>query len=335
MKKIYNYISLARYNSGELNAGPKAKLDVERILKEDYNCICKSYNIDDKNYFEKIIKIIKKSFFIITKCNKRKNIIIQWPFTVNKVYEKFLSNQTVLIHDVNGIRKNDNTILKKEIDFFNKSRDVIVHNNQMKNILIENGLEEKKVRVLEVFDYLTSKEINTKPDNCKELTIVYSGNSKKSPFLFELDENMMNFKINLYGVLNEKINNYKIEYKGMYKPDDGPEIIKGNLGLVWDGHLDSSDENDSLKAYTKYNSPHKLSCYLAANIPVVVWSKAAVSEFVKENNIGYVIDKIYDLNNLDFSDYETKVKNAQIIGDKIRKGYYTRKIFNEVLERKI
>ena len=327
MKKKYNYISLARYNSGELNAGPKAKLDVENILKEDYNCLCKSYNIDDNNIIEKIIKILKKTFFIITKCNNNKTIIIQWPFTINKLYERFLKNQIVFVHDVNGIRKNDVEILKKEIEFFNKSKTVIVHNNNMKNYLVENGLDENKVKILEVFDYLTSSNIVEKQTEINSLSLVYSGNTKKSPFLFELDEKLMNFKINLYGVLgSEEINNYKIEYKGKYKPDDGPSVIEGNLGLVWDGNLDSKDENDNLKRYTKYNSPHKLSCYLAANLPVVVWSKSAISEFVKQNNIGYVIDSLYDLNNLDYSDYEVKVQNAKEIGEKIRRGYYTRRV---------
>ena len=56
-------------------------------------------------------------------------------------------------------------------------------------------------------------------------------------------------------------------------------VQEGNLGLIWDGASDSSDEDIGMKNYTRYNNPHKLSCYMAAGLPVIVWEKSAISKF--------------------------------------------------------
>ena len=57
------------------------------------------------------------------------------------------------------------------------------------------------------------------------------------------------------------------------------------------------------------------------------------ADFVKENNVGYTIHNIYDINNLDFSDYDTKRKNAIEIGKKVRAGYYTTRVMSDVLKK--
>ena len=100
---------------------------------------------------------------------------------------------------------------------------------------------------------------------------------------------------------------------------------------MWDGNVDESDEHLTYKNYTKYNNPHKLSCYLAAGIPVIVWKKSAVANFVLKNNIGYVISSLYDINELDFSDYELKKKNIEKISKNLKNGYYTKKVIKQML----
>ena len=42
--------------------------------------------------------------------------------------------------------------------------------------------------------------------------------------------------------------------------------------------------------YLKINSPFKFSLYLAANRPVVVWSKSALASYVKEYKLGICVD---------------------------------------------
>ena len=46
----------------------------------------------------------------------------------------------------------------------------------------------------------------------------------------------------------------------------------------------------------RYNNPHKTSLYLSSGIPVITWSQAAIADFIKQHNVGIVID---DLNRID------------------------------------
>ena len=72
---------------------------------------------------------------------------------------------------------------------------------------------------------------------------------------------------------------------------------------------------------------------MAMGIPVIVWDKSAIANFVKENNVGYTIHNIYDINNLYLSDYDIKRKTAIQIWKKVREGYYTKKVVNNILKK--
>ena len=87
-----------------------------------------------------------------------------------------------------------------------------------------------------------------------------------------------------------------------------------------------------MKRYTKYNNPHKLSCYLASGVPVIAWEKAAIADFINENNIGYTINSIYDINNISILDWNKKLENVKVISKNVRSGYYTKKIFEDIVK---
>ncbi|MBQ9659592.1 MAG: hypothetical protein IJV31_12735 [Clostridia bacterium] len=323
---------ISQYLVSELSAGPKAKKDIEKILKEEYNS--KIYTLklngkEDKNFANKLMYKIRKAIFSLVHFKGKELIIVQFPFNNKKIFTNRAKNKIAFIHDLDGIRKKDINIEKSEIESLNSYKYIIAHNNKMKQYLIEKGIDENKIYVLELFDYICKGEkVNTTP-NINDINIVYTGNFEKSPFIKQLEDSKMKFNLFLYGNGNVK-SSERIFYKGKFLPDELPNKIEGDLGLVWDGNFDESDENQGFKNYTKYNNPHKLSCYIAAGIPVIVWEKSAVAEFVKNNDIGYLINNIYDINELDFSKYEQKKKNIKEIKEKVRKGYYTKKIIKEI-----
>lgn len=333
MKKII----LSQYPRNELNAGPKAKTDMEKIMKKYFDAHIITLGLPNDiftNSIKRYLFFLKKFYYAKKNIKKNDIVFIQFPFT-NKYH--LVSNakyKVCFIHDIDGLRRQDEILLNKELAFFERCDIIVAHNLAMKNYLIENGIKEKKILVLEMFDYLTdSKEIIKKENKHKELiSLVYTGNLDKAPFLFQLDEQKMKFNLNVYGIKSKEINNCNINYIGAFSPDKLPDYISGDLGLVWDGNIDESDEDLSFKNYTKYNNPHKLSCYLSAGLPVIVWNKSAIASFVLENNIGYVINNLYDINKLDFSDYNQKAENALRIGEKVRSGYYTQKIIKNILE---
>ncbi len=332
-------IVFSKYEANKLNAGPKAKVDIENILKENFNSkiITFKYNSKyEKNIVLNSLYKIYKMIYIFSKfafLNKNDTIIIQHPATQKRFFIKKFKTKVILIHDIEGLRFQEKEKCDSELSFFNEFDYIIVHNNKMKEYLENNNIPSEKIYVLGVFDYLTTstKEVNNNY-TIKDLKLFYPGNlsKEKSPFIHQLDEKKLKYTINLYGKGIEKDINSKLVYKGTFKPDN-IGIIEGDIGLIWDGNFDESDENVTFKNYTKYNNPHKLSCCLALGIPVIVWKKAAIADFVKENNIGYTISNIYEINNLDFSDYEEKRNNAITIGNNVRNGNYTKEVINKIL----
>jgi len=324
---------LSRYVCNQHDAGPKAKVDVERILEKEYNAKICTYKL--KNLNNNIIEKIKKILFCLINSSISDIVIIQFPFINYRWPLVGMKNKYGFIHDIEGIRYNDTKILKKEIKLLNSFKGVIVHNSTMKEFLEKNGLKTKCV-VLEFFDYLCDFNSINNNDYNDKIELIYPGNwsKDKAEFLYQLDESKMDFIINTYGpnTSNDKLKCNKVVFKGSYSPDELLEKMEGNLGLVWSGKIDDSDKNEGDKRYNLYNYPHKMSCFIAANIPVVVWSQSASAEVVKKYNIGYLIDNIYDINNLDLSDYNIKKKNVEKLAKKIREGFFTKKSIKELLK---
>lgn len=329
------------YNKSKenFNAGPKAPRDVAAILKEKFSCEEKAYYyIDYKNIIiNKVINNIKRNFFIRKLKTNRSLCIVQMPFSRSNAFQTFIKkNNTILfIHDLIGLRTQNKRVEKREINIYKKATYIIAHNSEMKKYLIDKGIDKKRIIELGIFDYLCiNKDKNTKPNDFN--SIVFAGNLSKlkSQFLYNIDIKKINFKINLYGVNPDKDLYDSFSYKGKAIPDELPSKIDGKVGLVWDGECDNSDENSPVKNYTKYNNPHKLSCYIAAEIPVIVWEKSAVASFVKEYNIGYTINNIYDINKIDFSDINKKKNNVIKLSAKVKEGYFTKQAIDKVLKRR-
>lgn len=331
------------------NAGPKAVGDIINILKKKYKDKIEEKTIEvhqnyyDNNGFKSIIrKIINhmKRIIALIELNTKKDLkIIQYPvakfFFITKLIPK--KNSIAIIHDLNTLRRMDIKKEKKEIQYLNKFKILIAHNEKMKEYLVQNGISEDKIKVLELFDYLVEEsEEKSEKNNNIQLDIDYVGNlaKNKSSFIYEIKNNEMKFNLNLYGqgYEKDKNQNFHINYKGTFSPDQLPNKLEGSLGLVWDGKLDETDEKNIYKNYTRYNNPHKLSCYIAAKKPVIVWKEAAVADLVQKYNIGYTISNLYDINKIDMSKYAEKKKNVEELSEKVRKGYFTQRVFDEILE---
>lgn len=331
-------IVISEKQSENFNAGPKAPRDINEILKNKMNCCCIEIPIkENKNKFNKIKNVLIKDMYLRKLKKTCEYYLIQMPFSRSNYFKKFVerNNTILLIHDLVGLRYGRKYIEKREISIYKKANFIIVHNYKMKQYLEEKGIDGKKIFILELFDYICKKDNEENLVNIDKIpTIVYAGNlsEQKSPFLHTIDYRKINFILKLYGIGLSKSLNKKLEYCGSFLPEELPDNLSGSLGLVWDGNLDESDENIGFKKYTKYNNPHKLSCYIAAGLPVIVWNKSAISHFVIKNNIGYTINNIYDINNIDFTDYEVKKENIKKFKKRVRDGYYTQKVIKEIME---
>lgn len=331
------------------NAGSKARTDIERILHENYDCL---FNINAMptssneifNFLLKIKYFIQKdNISTILRLSKKinQNVILQYPFYFNRVYNKLLkkfvenNHVVIFIHDIDSLRHFGDAILEDEIDLLNQAKLVIVHNHFMKNLLRSKGMMTKALE-LGLFDYI----LDQKPSNTLKRIhfgnkIVFAGNLQKSeflPLLGNLDESL---SWNLYGngipkVLKKKQN---IVWKGSFGPNDIPFKLEGSFGLVWDGNsLDGC--KGFMGDYLRYNNPHKLSLYIASGLPVITWRQAAIAEIIQKYNIGFVVDNISQisqkLGKMDETLYLTYEKNIQKLQENVIQGNFTRAVLKRM-----
>ena len=70
-----------------------------------------------------------------------------------------------------------------------------------------------------------------------------------------------------------------------------------------------------------------MSLFIASKIPVIVWKQSALSNFVKENNIGIVVNDLIEMQeiitNMTEEQYEIFRENIEQLSQKVRQGYFT------------
>ena len=346
---------------GDYNASSKARNDVEKILeKKDIN----KYFIRTVNGVQNN-KLMKWKQFLDYKFNCKKwdkglsgmrnndIVFIQYPIlnttlNLDKIIKKYRNKGIIfvaIIHDLDSLRFKPeiqgkilyNRVYKEDKYLLNEFNYIIAHNNSMKNELVKLGISSDKIIELELFDYLLDKEpkniVRTKND-----PIIIAGNlsPEKAQYLGKLNTLKVNF--NLFGVgYNDSMSGDNIAYKGKFKPEELLDYLEGSFGLVWDGiSLDTC--TGGFGEYLKYNNPHKVSLYLTAGIPVIVWSKSALAKFVIDNNVGIVIDSLNDLesklNLISDKDYEKMLENTKRISAKTKNGQFMTDAINKVLKEK-
>ncbi|MCH3919917.1 MAG: hypothetical protein LKE39_05500 [Sphaerochaeta sp.] len=265
-----------------------------------------------------------------------------WFRSIKELHRRGIS-VVLLVHDLDGIRFSARKDVKeKEVLYletlqFAKADFGIVHNSRMKQYLVAKGISEAKLVELGIFDYLISPY---EPLRIAErmigrtLPIVIAGNlsSGKASYVYHLPEGIA---FNLYGVnYDGSQTTANVHFKGAFEPDELPYVLSGSFGLVWDG--DSIDCcSGGWGAYLRYNNPHKTSLYLASGLPVIIWKEAALATFVLDNKCGLVVDSLPQLAGLIASlsdaEYEALRRNADLVGKRLRGGYYTYHAINSCL----
>ena len=70
-----------------------------------------------------------------------------------------------------------------------------------------------------------------------------------------------------------------------------------------------------------------MSLFIASKIPVIVWEQSALSYFVKEHNIGIVVNDLIEMqeiiSNMSEEQYVLLKENIERLSEKVREGFYT------------
>ena len=325
------YISRNYYNL--TSAGNKAKTDNEDTLAEmgaiNLGLPRTIRNSKILAFFLDLIGIIRACILL----QKNDVLFLQYPV---KKYFSFLCHvahlkgaRTVsLIHDLGSFRRKKLTI-QKEINRLSDSDYIIASNEKMKGWLKEHGLQ-KPVGALGLFDYRSESKCSEEVTEREQVKVVYAGalSMKKNSFLVDLSQTLSNWQLLVCGNkegLQGLQENPQITYQGFVPSEEFIKHIDADFGLVWDGNsLDGC--SGEYGQYLKWNSPHKVSFYLRAGLPLIIWKEAAAAPIIEEAGVGITIRSLKELDDrlkaLTLEDYQKMKANTVIMAKRLNEGYF-------------
>lgn len=331
MKALVNIVSSDKKEG--YNAAGKAKSDVDLTLtKLGYN----RKNLVFRRDLPKFISLSRHIFDMLklsyeVKSNKYEEVLIQYPgwgigTRSISMLSKLLKSQpvTLLIHDIDSLRYYGQ-LSERERDIMNRASRILVHTDNMKRYLEDNGVKTP-MKVMELFDYYAKGNISShSPTN--PYSLVFAGNLRKSEFLLKIGESLAPHKLYLYGLEVDIKWPGNLVYERKFAPDEIDDL-KGDWGLVWDG--DSIETCSGMVGnYLKYNSSHKTSLYVASGKPVIVWAKSAIAPIVRKYDIGIAVDNLNEipekLKYIDAERYDEIRKNVLSLSAQLRKGGFLKK----------
>lgn len=298
MKYLIDIYNKSYNKEGRHNAIAKPKSDVAKSLS-GLVCIKRIVNYSCKTKIGKCMNQlhIALQLFAFFVFRKRGLVIIQYPYMAASLPMvcKFLKHLgfkiAVLVHDLESIRLN--CLSKEEKCLYDIANVIIAHTPEMEAVVRQYGFQGT-VEVLEFFDYYSNTQSECKV-SVNNIDVVFAGNLQKSNFLNDLNAIIdRSVRFFLYGADNTELNlSDKVVYKGCFDAEDFSRV-EGNWGLVWDGwSVDGC--TGPYGEYLRYNSPFKMSLYLAMNIPLIVWTESAMARYVEKYHLGICVDSLSDI----------------------------------------
>ena len=337
-------------NKDDLTANGKARYDVDNILLS-LGYEKKNIHLEEIEGYGDLIKhvniIYNELKGIVDEIPNDSDVIIQYPWpAMSYKYASYLKKAkikknltlTIVLHDINSLRpqgifnKLYYKYYVKQFKFFDVFDYIICHTDEMKKYL-EDHLGKGKIIKLGIFDYLLDFKNTADDSDYKSVVIAGNLDKNKSGYIYDLNKlHNNNYHFELFGINYSGVKDNFIHYNGSFKSEELPKNIKSGFGLVWDGtSLDSC--NGSWGDYLKWNSPHKFSLYMSCGIPVIVWEKSALSNFVVENSLGFVISSLDEIeekiNDIDEEKYNILLKNVSVVQDKVINGEFLKSSLNE------
>lgn len=323
-------------------AGNKAKTDNEDTLQQmgaiNLGLPRTFYPNKVITFFLDLAGVIKYVFTI----HQGDVMLLQYPI---KKYFAFLccvahlrgAKTIALIHDLGSFRRKKLTT-EKEIRRLMNADYVIASNDTMRQWLKDHGYQHP-MGSLGLFDYRSTTQ--SKPQKPSyPLRLVYAGAlaMRKNAFLLKLAECELPFELHIYGKregLPKMQDNVHMIFHSFTPADTFIQEVEGDFGFVWDG--DSLDNcTGNFGEYLRWNSPHKVSFYIRAGLPIIIWKHAAVAPIIEKERIGICIGSVSEL--------ETQLKaitpehmtemreNVRHISERLSHGQYLQEAINTALQ---
>lgn len=340
----YKYISqdCHTYSTG----GNKARADIEQIMREEgfrniWPAMAGATGSGDKSPASPRMHlpgIIRATADL----NRGDILFLQYPL---KKYFTFICKMAhlhgakvvALIHDLGSFRRKALTV-KKELKRLSNADYIIATNRRMAEHLRSVGLD-KPMGSLDAWDYLTATDPIPTRIYDGDIRLAYAGsvNRRKNAFLWNWGRAIRDYVVDIYGFgfrMDQVEAPEKFYDHGFVAPEDIIAGMTSDYGLVWDGHSLDSCEGD-FGSYLALNTPHKVSLYLRAHLPIIIWSGAAMSGFITERGLGFTVDTLDEINEkvkaITPERYEQMKKNVEAVAAEIASGKFFRKAAHEAI----
>jgi len=274
-----------------------------------------------------------KTFF---KLSAHDLVIFQFPLyaRIHKLLITLLRLKGVtiicLILDIDGMRDGNKKLLKKEIKAFRRFRLFIVHNERMQQWL-QPIVPKATIAQVQFFDFLTTPVHQHRSKNNQ---IIIAGDLSKTTFIEKLGQ-LPRLSFSIYGAGYPERNTIpeNASFKGLFRPHELVRHIQGAFGLVWYG-----EEIESFAGnyghYLTLITPHKLSLFIMAGIPVIVPATSASATLVKQYGIGCTIEKLSDIEGvigkLSEPEYQVMVENMLPLATQLSQGHFLTKALGQL-----
>ncbi len=314
---------IEEYVLNEYNASSKARKDVSQfVLQNGYQSLFNNdkTEIRHNKWAKRLLAL--QLFLRVFSLSSADTLFLQ---TSNQLLKHIVKIKKIkkfkiifLIHDLyclrysepESIRENKNEI-EKDIKLMSQCDYIIAHNPIMVNRLKQLGCTSKIVP-LNIFDYISNLPVQTRTlIRNQRIQIAFAGNLAKSEFLQSMDRKPHDYDLVIYGGPETEFKN--AFYKGCVDADELPSIIEGHFGLIWEGAYIACETDN----YLCVNNPHKMSMYIVAGLPIIVWEKSAAAKYVEQNKIGITIKSLDEIditaNRLTTEQYLIMVENCHRI----------------------
>ena len=332
---------ISEHSNQEIFHGGIGPTDIEKILQRNNAIAIRfPYHFD----FSIMAKIARAGYLIkiFFRIKPGSVIVFQHPLyaRMNKLLLQLLRLRRgveiiCLIADIDGLKDENEDLLKREMHLFRQYKYFILHNPNM-HAWLQSFHPSANCSFLHCFDFLVK---NNDYKRSKTSTLVFAGNLQKSRFLEKLHiwlERNASLHIHLYGPhsTDAMLINKNVCYKGLHYPYSLPDMVEGSFGLVWDG--DGLEQpSGSLGNYMQYISHHKLSLYIVCKMPVIVHEKAGSAQLVKKFNIGFTVKSLFEIeqkiNGLSEMEYDSMVQNTYDLARHITSGNNLQKALIDLL----
>lgn len=333
---------ISRNYRGVKSSGNKAKTDNEITLRQlgahNLGLPTTYYNNKVLTFFLDFLGIIKMMLTV----RSADIIVLQYPVKkyfswICRVAHWRHAKIIALIHDLGSMRRKKLTVAQ-EIARLNHADYIIASNEKMEEWLHHHHLQ-RPTGTLQLFDYRSdrhSDKIYQSPGQAP-IRLVYAGAlaPRKNSFLLLLQQELRpgaqahgSYQLDIYGnhqALPGLQSGESCTLHGFMDAEDFIAGVEGDMGLVWDGDsLDTCSGN--FGEYLRWNSPHKVSFYLRAGLPIIIWREAALAPLVEQLGIGITIDNLHKLplalNNLNTQQYAYMKKRVHKVSELLAQGQF-------------